>query len=1001
MRFCGPAIAALVATAACVACPRHAAAQYQAPSQKLLMTAKKASTWTQGGTDVVILEGPVKIELDRATLTAKRAVVWITPEPGGNADGSTKQRIEVALLGDAKVEQPVVGATRSGERMLVTAEVAGHVQLTTDENNARDDHDTQVYREAEAMRAEPAPATAPGPAVVAPPPTPAPPGPAVPGPQPAPVAPAPQPAPAGAPRPATRPAARPVEKTLLVEFSADDVQTVNATDGTVAVVLNGNVVLRQRRPTGDLLELLGQHAVMFTRLKSLRELQKSNARTSGREDFIGAYLEGDVRIRFTPVPTANPRAVGEQRLDANRVYYEFATDRAILTDVVIHTTNPQPPVPIVIHAQKVRQLAEGEYLAEKAEVSSSTFARPTFGVAADRIYVREEGEGLDKYYIYDAKNSTIRIFDRPVFYFPELSGVADNNESLVRGLGVGSQSGFGTVIDAEFGLFEALGIFPPPRDLDAAFRVGYFTDRGPATGLDANYLGGFVTDTTKENWNFEGDFRSFFIYDHGNDDSIGRPIPPNPSDNYRLRGYAAFEHQHFFPDDWQLQIRANWVSDQEFLEQYFPRRFDTELPHDESFYLKHQKDNEAFTLLYQFQPNSLVTSSDYFQNQFEVEHIPEIGYQRLGESLANNQLSLYSQNAFDGLHFQHTRATLKDEGFQFVSPGIPSLGTTGTTDKNVYRGDLREELDYPIDAGQFKLVPYVLGRYTGYSDSPDDGAKNRFLGGMGAKLTTAFWKVDDTVESDLLDLHRLRHIVEPEINLFTSAETVHRGDVYQFDDQVDTVNDISAASFALHQRWQTYRGGPGRWRSVDFLSLDLEADLYANQPSRQQLNPYGFRGLFFPSEPEISVPRNALSGNLQWRISDNTVVLADAQHNLDEHKLATASVGIVVRRDINLDYYFGTRYIAQLDSTVYTVAVDYTINPKYTVSVAEEIQTGLGKYTQTDFALVRRFDNCFLIIHAYNDQISHTSGFGVNFVPSGAAFGLDTSSVGAPTGGVR
>ncbi len=1008
MRFCGPAIAAVFVAAACLACPGRAQAQYQAPSQKLLMSAKSVSTWTQGGTDVVMLAGPVKIELDRATLTAKRAVVWITAEPAGNADGSAKQRVEVALIGDARVDQPAAGAVRSGDRMMVTAEVSGHLQLTTDQNNARDDHDTAAYQEADAMRAAPPPApqTAPVAELPGPPgalPAPAPSVVAVPAsapvPQPAPAAAtpaavAPNRAPAAA-KPATRPA-----KAVPVAFEANDVQTVNARDGTVAVVLSGDVVLRQRRPSGELLELLGQHAVMFTRLKSLRELQKSNGRSGGRDDFVGAYLEGDVRIRYTPLPTPNARAIGEQRLDAERVYYEFATDRAILTDVVMHTVNPQPPIPIVMHAQKMRQLAEGEFQAEKAEISSSSFARPTFGIAAQRIYVREDGEGVDKRYIYDGSGATLRIFDTPVFYVPQISGVADNNGDLLRTVGVGQQSGLGTVVDTEWGLFEALGL-TPPRDLDAAFRAGYLSDRGPATGFDANYVGGFVTDTTRQPWNFEGDFKSFFVYDHGSDD-IGRPIPANPGDNYRLRGYAQFEHQHLFPDDWQLQLRGNWVSDQEFLEQYLPRRFDTELPHDESIYLKHQTGNEAFTLLYQVQANGLVTNSDFFENQFEVEHIPEIGYQRLGESLWNDQLSLFSQNSFDGLHFEHTRATLLQEGFQYVSPGIASLGTTGTTDKIVYRADFRQELDYPIDAGQYKIVPYVLGRYTPYSDSPDDGAKNRVLGGVGAKITTEFWKVDDTVESDLFDLHRMRHVVEPELNLFTSAETVHRGQVYQYDDQVDTVNDISAASLALHQRWQTYRGGPGKWRSVDFLTLNLQADLYANQPSKKQLNPYGFRGLFFPSEPEISVPRNAFSGDLQWRISDNTVVLADAQHNLDEHKLATAAVGIVVRRDVAMDYYLGSRYIAQLDSNVFTFAVDYAINPKYTVSVAEEIQTGLGKYTQTDFALTRRFDNCALIIHAYNDQVSHTSGFGINFIPSGLSGGLDSSSVGGNIGaGIR
>ena len=87
MRFCGPAIA-VVATAAFAACPSPASAQYQAPSEKLLMTARSAVHLVAGPTDVVLLEGPVTIELDRATLSAKQAVVWITPEDGG---GSARQ----------------------------------------------------------------------------------------------------------------------------------------------------------------------------------------------------------------------------------------------------------------------------------------------------------------------------------------------------------------------------------------------------------------------------------------------------------------------------------------------------------------------------------------------------------------------------------------------------------------------------------------------------------------------------------------------------------------------------------------------------------------------------------------------------------------------------------------------------------------------------------------------------------------------------------------------
>ena len=140
-----------------------ATAPYQTPSEKLLIDARSATTWTDGKTDVAQLEGPVKIELDRATLTARQAVVWIAPDPESKTGG---RHVTVALVGDAKVVQ--TNATRSGERMLVTTDVAGKIQLRAEDRVSRDASDTALFRAARAMLPEPAPATEPRPAVGAP-----------------------------------------------------------------------------------------------------------------------------------------------------------------------------------------------------------------------------------------------------------------------------------------------------------------------------------------------------------------------------------------------------------------------------------------------------------------------------------------------------------------------------------------------------------------------------------------------------------------------------------------------------------------------------------------------------------------------------------------------------------------------------------------------------------------------------------------------------------------
>ena len=79
MRFSGLAIALFATAVLAAGGTRAQPYQYQAPSEKLQLTAKAASTWSDGATDVVQLDGPATIELDRAVLSAQNAVVWITP----------------------------------------------------------------------------------------------------------------------------------------------------------------------------------------------------------------------------------------------------------------------------------------------------------------------------------------------------------------------------------------------------------------------------------------------------------------------------------------------------------------------------------------------------------------------------------------------------------------------------------------------------------------------------------------------------------------------------------------------------------------------------------------------------------------------------------------------------------------------------------------------------------------------------------------------------------
>ncbi len=275
------------------------------------------------------------------------------------------------------------------------------------------------------------------------------------------------------------------------------------------------------------------------------------------------------------------------------------------------------------------------------------------------------------------------------------------------------------------------------------------------------------------------------------------------------------------------------------------------------------------------------------------------------------------------------------------------------------------------------------------------GPVNRVLGGGGLRLTTSFWKVDNTIESDVFDLHRIRHVIEPEINIFGGGTTVDQDQVFIYDPQIDGVNAVLAVQLALRQRWQTKRGGPGRWRSVDVLSLNMYVNYFGNQPPNRFRDPTDFRGMFFYSNPEASVPRNSANADATWRVSDSTTVLADVEQNLDKVRLATAAIGVAIQRDQRLSYFIGTRYIADLDSNIITLDASYKLDNKYSLNASQSFDLAQNKDVFYNFSLVRSFDTLQMSVSFYYDQATSNSGFSFNISP----FGL-SRSVGASQTGV-
>jgi hypothetical protein len=123
--------------------------QVQPPSESLLITTDRATTWNEGETVIILTETPTTIETDRTTLKSQRAVLWISPAKGSVLD---QQTVEIALIGDAELDQPQAQLSRRGDRLFVTTSVRGSIRIAAQDREARDLSETETYRAAARMR---------------------------------------------------------------------------------------------------------------------------------------------------------------------------------------------------------------------------------------------------------------------------------------------------------------------------------------------------------------------------------------------------------------------------------------------------------------------------------------------------------------------------------------------------------------------------------------------------------------------------------------------------------------------------------------------------------------------------------------------------------------------------------------------------------------------------------------------------------------------------------
>lgn len=750
------------------------------------------------------------------------------------------------------------------------------------------------------------------------------------------------------------------------------------------------VVQYTDRASGRSVQINADRAVVFLKPGPLTQLASVEADT-----VRGIYAEGGVMVIGE-----RPTSAGSDRymFRGPAVFYDLAHDRAITLDAMFWTYDSARAMPLYVRADTIRQQSATEWSATRARVANTAFLNPQLSIGASSITLqrRETPEGSTTY--ADAKNLTGRFAGLPIVWWPRFRG--DPTAIPIREVRIDGSSGSGGAIKTTWDAFALLGI-DRPSGVDAELDLDYYFERGPAFGTAVDWN----TDATR------GRADAYLVASDAGQDTL--PTGDKKDGDGDTRGMFLGEHRWQVSDAWTILLEGAYISDETFIDGFFESLGENRREFATSITARRLGPNSLLTFQGKGSLNDFIANQYLLQSQgYAVSKLPEASYFRVADDLL--------PNLAPGVAMYHSEWRIGRVGLQFSEPSAADLGFSKPTDSMrafatapgvsfqdvleaqglsesaVTRFDTRHEIETRIRFGALNFEPFMVGRLTAYDDdfdeySPGNDDQARFWGASGFRASTSIQRVNNAVESSVFDLHRMRHIIEPSLTFWVSGTNVESGNLPIYDSQVEDLTNGTAARFAIDQTWQTQRGGPGRWRSVDVLTLDVEYGMFTDDSDRK--SPIR---RFIDYRPEYSQPGEFFSIDSTWQATEVVGLGGNVIYDLELNQPARESLGAIVQHTPDLQTFFEMRYINVEDTTLMSFGAAARITPKYTLAFNASYDTDEGDFQNTSVTLYRELQA--LVIQAsigYNNITGETSG-GLTIYPEGAkGRALQVTPVGA------
>jgi hypothetical protein len=147
-----------------------------------------------------------------------------------------------------------------------------------------------------------------------------------------------------------------------------------------------------------------------------------------------------------------------------------------------------------------------------------------------------------------------------------------------------------------------------------------------------------------------------------------------------------------------LRGELGYLSDRNFLEQFYERRWDTEKDYTTGLWLERNVGTQSFNLIADYQLNDFFTQTSW---------LPRADLYLVGQPLLNGRVVWHSHSHLGYGRFREATAPLDPVDL------APFDTLAWETPKAVgVRAGTRQEFDMPFQVGPVKFVPYVLGDMT-------------------------------------------------------------------------------------------------------------------------------------------------------------------------------------------------------------------------------------------------------------------------------------------------